>query len=525
MAVYNSGRMKISTTARIALSLSSGLALALAYPSYKLPLLGWIAPAMLIFATLGATPQSGALLGFLQGVIYFPVSLAWIYEVLRQFGPLTPLQAAGVMAAISVAGSAFHAVFGASVAWVSRKNVGAACVLAPFLWVAQEFARMHLPDVGFPWNLLGYTASGNLALVQITTVTGIFGLSWLVAAYNALLAWMAVDSFTPKRGRAAAIWAGATAVLVTIAWAGPRWVPRAQADHVAHLMQTDFPQSMSYPADWMQIHAGELDELARMSVSAAQRAPGLVVWPEVPAPFSLQDPRFAARAEEIARDAGHGFLVGEEDWKRLPNGSYGNVTNSAALLDPRGNETFLYDKIHLVPFGEYVPWRRWLTFTGRMTADIGDFHRGSEYTVGKTAGGRFGVFICYESIFPNEVRQFTRNGAELLVNISNDGWFGRDSAPAQHVAMARVRAVENRRWLLRDTNNGFTVSVDPYGRTVASLAPDIRGQLDAPYGFRSDLTLYTRYGDWIAWMSILAAVVIFLMLGFRRKQTPRAELS
>lgn len=508
--------MKISTTAHIALSLGSGLALALAYPSYKLPLLGWIAPAMLILALLGATPRFGALLGFLQGLIYFPVSLAWIYAVLRQYGPLTPLQAAGVMAAIAVAGSAFHAVFGAGVAWVSRRDVGAACVLAPFLWVAQEFARMHLPNVGFPWNLLGYAASGNLALVQITTVTGIFGLSWLVAAYDALLAWMVAAWYTPKRRSVEVIWAGVTVVLVCAALAGPRWVPQARADHIAHLVQTDFPQSMSYPADWMQIHASELDELARISVSAAQRAPGLVVWPEVPAPFSLQDPRFAGRADEIARDAGHGFLVGEEDWTRLPNGSYGNVTNSAALLDPRGNETFLYDKIHLVPFGEYVPWRRWLTFTGRMTADIGDFHRGSQYTVGEIGGGRFGVFICYESIFPNEVRQFTRNGAELLINISNDGWFGRDSAPAQHVMMARVRAVENRRWLLRGTNNGFTVSVDPYGRTVAALAPDIRGQLDAPYGFRRDITLYTRLGDWIAWLSILVAVVIILLFGLRR---------
>jgi apolipoprotein N-acyltransferase len=130
--------------------------------------------------------------------------------------------------------------------------------------------------------------------------------------------------------------------------------------------------------------------------------------------------------------------------------------------------------------------------------------------VGDLPGGRFGVFICYESIFPDEIRRFAANGASVLINISDDGWFGRSSAAAQHLAMARVRAVENRRWLLRDTNNGITVSVDPYGRIVARLAPNTRGELDAPYAFRSDMTLYARWGDWLAWLCVLGALVLVL---------------
>ena len=134
--------------------------------------------------------------------------------------------------------------------------------------------------------------------------------------------------------------------------------------------------------------------------------------------------------------------------------------------------------------------------------------------MGRLPGGPFGVFICYEAVFPNEVRRFVQNGAQLLINISDDGWFGRSSARTQHLAMARVRAVENRRWLLRDTNNGFTVSVDPYGRIVANMPPDIRGQLDAPYAFRSDRTLYTRWGDWLPWLSaaISAALLLYAAL-------------
>ncbi len=219
------------------------------------------------------------------------------------------------------------------------------------------------------------------------------------------------------------------------------------------------------------------------------------------------------RAERIARESRSDFLVGVIDWKPAPNAAgksgpdaHGVVAvapyNSAALLDPAGREKFLYDKIRLVPFSEYVPGRNFWWFAKDLTALASDFQKGTRYAVGDLPGGRFGVFICYEAIFPDEVRRFVRNGAELLINISDDGWLGRSSGPAQSLLMARLRAVENRRWLLRDTNNGFTASVDPYGRVVASMAPDVRGELDAPYGFRGDLTWYTRWGDWFAWLCV-----------------------
>jgi apolipoprotein N-acyltransferase len=177
---------------------------------------------------------------------------------------------------------------------------------------------------------------------------------------------------------------------------------------------------------------------------------------------------------------------------------------------------FIYDKIHLVPFSEYVPWRKWLFFAKDLTGLIGDFQPGTEYKVGRFSGQPFSVYICFEGIFPNEVRRFTLAGAALFVNISDDGWFGGSGAPEQHLAMARVRAVENRRWLLRGTNNGVTVSVDPYGRIVARLPSNVRGELDAPYGFRTGLTPYARWGDWLAWLCVIAALVL-LLLGARDK--------
>ena len=311
----------------------------------------------------------------------------------------------------------------------------------------------------------------------------------------------------------------AAMVILGIGWLGPRFVPGAQADHVAHLVQTDFPQSMGYPPDWMIVHSTELNQLAFISIDAARRgenraardsspgSDGPIIWPEVPAPFTLQDPRFAALARTIAQQSGEDFLVGVVEWR--PGIHEYHAFNSAVLFDPNGRRIFTYDKIHLVPYGEFVPWRRWLPFAGRLTPDLADFTPGSGYRTGDFAGGPFGVFICYEAIFPAEVRRFVANGAQVLVNVSNDGWFGRSAAPAQHLLMARVRAVENRRWILRATNNGYTVSIDPYGRIAASIPTDIRGELDAPYAFRTDRTLYSYLGDWAVWLCAAMVVALF----------------
>ncbi|HVA72496.1 MAG TPA: apolipoprotein N-acyltransferase [Candidatus Limnocylindrales bacterium] len=502
--------MNLSRPVRWFLAIASGLALSFSFPSYNLPLLAWIAVALLMLAALGAPAREAALYGFINGALFYPLSVPWIDDVMRQYGNVGPFAAAGILALIALAGALFPIVFAILVSRAGKRSLGLACALAPFLWVALEFARANLPIIAFPWNLIGYAASGNLALVQLTSVTGIYGLSFLIVAFNSLVVW-AVAAPSAKSRR---VVLAAAVLLVAIARFGPRFVPRAVADHVAHLVQTNFPQSESYPANWMALHAAAMQQLEALSIGPARKSPGVIVWPEVPAPFSLQDPQFAAIARKIAKDSGSDFLVGVVDWKLGPHRQW-LASNSAVLLNPAGQREFTYDKIHLVPFGEYVPLRRWLTFAKSLTAGIGDFTPGHTFGVGSLpaaaglAGGRFSVYICYEAVFPSEVRRFAANGAQLLMNISNDGWFGRSSAAAQHLMMARVRTVENRRWLLRDTNTGFTVDVDPYGRIVARLAPFQRAELDAPYGFRSDLTPYTRFGDWLAWLCVIATIGLF----------------
>lgn len=187
------GFAPLTTSWRLLLSFVSGVALALAYPDYNLPLLGWVAVGGLIFCSLGARLKQAAACGLLFGMVYYVLSLPWIYTVLREYGPVPAWQAAALLLLLSLAGSVFFAMFAAALAWLSRRSERLALLAAPFVWVTLEFLRTYLPDIGFPWNLLGYTASGNLALLQITSLTGIFGLSLLVAAYNSLLVWAALS--------------------------------------------------------------------------------------------------------------------------------------------------------------------------------------------------------------------------------------------------------------------------------------------------------------------------------------------
>jgi apolipoprotein N-acyltransferase len=288
-----------------------------------------------------------------------------------------------------------------------------------------------------------------------------------------------------------------------------------QGRHIARAVQLNFPEVESYPADWFQVHAGELDAIGRISLASAAETPDLLVWPEAPAPFSFQDGRFAKLASTLAIKFGHPFLAGVIEWKPPVDPGdralKGNLVpyNSAQLVDAQGQRVFVYDKVHLVPFGEYEPFPLIHQVVTSVSQEVGGFHKGNEYAIGRLPDGHtFGVFICYEAIYPGEVRRFAANGAQLFINISNDGWFGRSAAAEQHLRMARVRAVENRRWIVRSTNSGYTVSVDPYGRIFGTLPPDVRAAADLPYDFRTDQTIYTRYGDWFAWLCVTVSVIL-----------------
>jgi apolipoprotein N-acyltransferase len=507
----------------------SGAALSLSYSGFYLSIYSWVCIGILLIVVFGARPSVAFGCGFLHGLFFVLTSVPWIATVLAVHGGLSTAGGWGVLFLIAGAWGILTGSFTWIVQRLSCRSIGLACAGAPFVWVTFEFVRAHLPEISFPWNLLGYPASTNLALLQLTTITGIYGLSFLVAAFSALLAWADSATATPAARRVAVLGTCVALILIVMV-AGPRFVPVPQAKHYARAVQVNFPEVEAYPSDWFRAHTADLDEIEHLSLGSSGREPDFLVWPEAPAPFSFEDPQFAKRASMLAIRFHHSFLAGVIEWRPLVDFSEASARhvlvpyNSAILVDTQGQDVFTYDKIHLVPFGEYEPFPLIHRVVSSVSSEVGGFRKGTKYAIGHLPGGfTFGTFICYEAIYPGEIRRFAANGAELYVNISNDGWFGRSAAAEQHLRMARVRAVENRRWILRVTNNGFTVSVDPYGRIFSPLPPDVRAAADLPYDFRTDQTMYTRFGDWFAWLCVIVSVIL-LASTFWKGKTVREEV-
>ncbi len=236
--------------------------------------------------------------------------------------------------------------------------------------------------------------------------------------------------------------------------------------------------------------------------------PTIVIWPEAPSHLISSDPFFRQSIGALSREARAPAIIGSLGVDRSSSSPRGYFEyDSASLFDAAGNYAGRYDKIHLVPWGEYVPFKQFFSFAQKLTEGVGDMDRGRERTVFSSDGHSYGVFVCYESIFGDEVRQFAKNGAEVLVNISDDGWYGDSGAPWQHLNMARMRAIENRRWVLRDTNTGITTAIDPYGRMQAQAPRHVRGAFAFPFEFEQGTTFYTRHGDWFAWLCVFVTLL------------------
>src|SRR5215472_4378811 len=507
---------KIPDGLRLLIGAISGAALSLSFTGLYLSIYSWICVGVLLLAVFGARGHVAFACGFLHAIFFVLTSVPWIATVLAVHGGLPTAGGWGVLLLIAAAWGVLVGSFTLIVHRISQRSVEMACIAAPSVWVTFEFVRAHLPEISFPWNLLGYPASTNLGLLQFTTLTGVYGLSFLAAAFNSLLAWVVVSKRMASKQRIVIGGAAAT-ILVLAMLTGPHLVPEAKAQHFARAVQLNFPEVPEYPPDWFARNAPQLDEIAKLSLAPSGQRPDLLVWPEAPAPFSFEDARFATLASNLATRFSHPFLAGVIEWRppdpsdRASPGEQA-AYNSAILVDPQGQRVFTYDKIHLVPFGEYEPFPLIHRVVANISTEVGGFRKGNKYAVGGLPDGHtFGVFICYEAIYPGEVRRFAANGAQLLLNISNDGWFGRSAAAEQHLRMVRVRAVENRRWIIRATNNGFTASVDPYGRMVEPLPPDVRAAADLPYDFRADETIYARFGNWFAWLCAIVSAILLLL--------------
>lgn len=508
---------------RFVIAVLSGAILSLSFRDAHSSLYSWFCLAMLLWSVLQARARVAFFCGFLHGLIFVVTCVPWIAEVLSVHGGMSTAAGWGVLLLIATVWGCSIGLSTWMVQRLSLRGMGLAIAGAPFLWISTEVLRAYLPEISFPWGLLGYPAAGNPALVQLTTLTGIYGVSFLVAAFNSLLIWILVAQAQERKKRVA-IMAGVLVVLLAVQYFGPAYVPHAEAHHVARVVQPNFPETEGYAGDWYADHRTDMAELEQLSLRALPVAqkPDLLIWPEAPAPFSFQDPRFVTYISRLATEFQNPLVAGVIDWKPILESGKGVARtglvpyNSAAVLNRLGQKTFLYDKIHLVPFGEYEPFPLIHQVVTSVSEEVGGFRKGKERSVGRFPNGNtFSIFICYEAIYAGEIRQFANNGAQLLINVSNDGWFGKSEAAEQHIRMARVRAVENRRWLLRDTNSGITAAIDPYGNVQRVMQRDTRGSADLPYDFRTDKTIYTRFGDWFAWMCVGVSAIL-LSLTFRK---------
>jgi apolipoprotein N-acyltransferase len=497
------------------LAILSAILQVVIFPLPDLYWLSWIAVAPLLVAILRARrpetlqlegaakllparPMQGFLLGYVCGILWYCGNCYWIYSTMKQYGGINAFGAAGLLFLFALYLGLYHGLLGLIISWLARGESGLrnALVLSPFVWVAVELARTRI--TGFPWDLLGVTQVDNIPLARITTVKGVYGVSLEIMIVNAAFA----AAFLVRRNRRRLLLAALSAALVLqIA----RWIPAPAilTDHSALLVQENIP--VLDGSDWTtQYFTETLTDLSRLSLTPLGRQqprPALIVWPESPAPFYSGDPLFRTAVSQIAQSSHTWMVVGNigvENAMMSPT-HVTQIFNSATLLAPNGDWGARYDKIHLVPFGEYVPFKSLFSFAGGLTKEVGDFSRGVSRQPLPAGDQRLGVFICYESIFPDDIRQFANHGAQVFVNISNDGWYGDSGAYAQHLKQARMRAVENARWLLRDTNTGVTAAIDPYGRVVASAPRKLRNVLEAPYALSVETTFYTRHGDWLAY--------------------------
>jgi len=513
------------------LACASGVLQVVIFPKPALYILSWVALAPLIYAILKcreqdatlvlddggeflapATAWQGFWLGYVSGVIWYLGSNYWIFYVMHVYGGIGTATSVVCLLLYALYLSLYHGLFGLLLALIAARRNGfslRALVFTPFVWVAVELARTYV--TGFPWDLLGTTQIDNIPLSRVATVTGVYGISFEIVLVNTALA----AAFLVPRERRKFLLAASLAAAVALHAGKLVHPPPLPASEGATLLQANVPILDS--GEWTLDNLTQtLDALQALSVRPEHSkpgSPGLILWPESPAPFFVSDLHVRHTLAEVARTTDSYIIAGTlgiehaGDPARQPD-----IYNSASVIATNGAWTARYDKIHLVPFGEFVPFETLFSFASGLTHQVGTFARGNSRQPLQVGDTKMGTFICYEAIFPDEVRQFARNGAELFVNVSNDGWYGEAGAPWQHLNMARMRAVENARWLLRDTNNGITAVIDPLGRVVAEAPRNQRMQLQAAYALVDTTTFYTRHGDWF---SLLCAIITLLGLLWR----------
>ena len=475
--------------ASYALAAATGILLLLIQPAPSLTFLAPFALAPLLIAAANqASSRERFLYGWLAGILQWGATCYWIRDTLAQHGGMPGWLAALLFVLFALFKGLHLAVFSMLAGWLFGLR-WAPPILA-LLWVGLE--RTHA-ELGFTWLLLGNAGTDMGIPMRLAPLFGVYGVSFVFALLSA-----SVAGWYLRRERSQLFWCAPLLALYLF----PALPDVKAGDRNAVVVQPNLPEDGNLTAENIR---DAYDSLARITLGAAidpgKRKASLLLWPEVPVSLYYEtDQEFRKQAASIARLSGAPFIFGTVRFD-----ASGNPFNTAQFLTATGDNGGTYDKMNLVPFGEYVPpiFNR---IVGKVSQEAGTFQPGSAIRIFATPGGHLGVFICYETAFAHHVRAITAQGADVLVNLSNDGYFGKSAARAQHLLLARMRAAENARWLLRPTNDGLTASIDPAGRVIDELTPYRTASGRLQYATASTITLYTRTGDIFAWAALAVAI-------------------
>jgi apolipoprotein N-acyltransferase len=473
------------------LSLASAVLLVLLYPRFNYVWLAPIALTPLLIACVRERRWKWRLgFGYAAGFVYWFGLCNWIEWTLAHHAGVSDFVAWLLFILFCLYKAVQMAVFAALAGPLLRTPIAVPAVAA--LWVALE--RTH-SWTGFQWLNLGNTGSDMSVPLRLAPITGVWGISFVFAMLSAAIALIVTRRFF----RAGPPFQTAWLLLLPLVVLLPEPPRFERGNAAAIVVQPNLDDETQWTPDLLRRTEDRMITLSLSPLLSRGNPVEIVVWPEAPAPFYADEPDFLAVASSIARNAHAAFLAGVVG--RTPSDE---PLNSALLVGPDGAVTSRYDKVNLVPFGEFVPWPFGLV-VDKVSKEAGDFVPGRNVVVSRLDGHRIGAFICYESVFPSYIRRFTQSGAEVLFNLSNDGWFGKSQARYQHLQIVRMRAAENARWIVRATNDGITAVIDPAGRLLRTFEEyrEVAGRLQ--FRYRDGLTFYVRFGDWFVILCALIA--------------------
>jgi apolipoprotein N-acyltransferase len=502
-------------------SLLSSVLLILAFPPYSLGWLGWVGLVPLFFAISGRNAKYGFFQAFLCGMIFFALVFQWVFEV----PGYTFLHHSILFVYLGL----YFGLFGLLFSFLyKRSGVTTALFASPFLWVSLEYIRSNMGFMAFPYAWLGYTQHDHPIIIQIASVAGAYGVSALLVMVNSAVAAFVLTILyrsktlhpmpnRPISNRGVILIAGVAVFLVILTMCYGMIVvskPTMGKKLRVSVVQGNIEQTKKWDPKQAEFIMQTYFELTR---KALKDQPDLIAWPEAATPRAItRDQKIYFQVKQIAEEAGTPLLLGSSSHQKFSEGRSRKIEfrNSAFLIDPENRaKNQQYDKIHLLPFGEYLPYGESVLWSWINVPKVPPTMPGKEFTIFQCPTFRFAAPICWENLFPDLPRKFVKNGAQFLVNITNEAWFDRSVGPQHYVISSVFRAVENRVYVVRCANTGISCFIDPYGRITGKVQKDgkdtlVEGYLTRPVYLSEEKTLYTRHGDLFAYLCLLVSAVM-----------------